>query len=158
MITKEVLESTPDKLVGIDSVGLPKLMKSILEQGFLRLEGAIHKRWEVLKDLKDQRVLKEALFTKEKIRSLIESAVYKNSETETWINVLTELQNSDMYKEIKKILSYPVVKEEMKRAISTFEGDNNELSGFILSKLVSLHGYSIKLDKCYPFLNNPQPL
>jgi len=135
VITKEVLESTPDKLVGIDSVGLPKLMKSILEQGFLRLEGAIHKRWEVLKDLKDQRVLKEALFTKEKIRSLIESAVYKNSETETWINVLTELQNSDMYKEIKKILSYPVVKEEMKRAISTFEGDNNELSGFILSKL-----------------------
>jgi len=135
VITREVLESTPDKLVGIDSVGLQKLMEPILEQGFFRLEDGITKRWEVLKDLKDQRVIKELIFTQEKIRTLIESVVSKNSETETWINVLAELQNSDLYKEIKKVLSYPVVKEEMKREISTFEGDNNELTEFIISKL-----------------------
>ena len=139
-------------MVGIDSVGLQQLMKSILEQGFIRLDNAVNKRWEVLKDLKDQRVLKELIFTKEKIRTLIESVVSKNSETEIWINVLTELQNSDLYNEIKKILSYPVVKEEMKREITSFDGDNNELTDFILSKLVSLHGYSINSDKCYLML------
>jgi len=135
VITREVLDSTPDKLVGIDSVGLLQLMKSILEQGFIRLDDALNKRWEVLKDLKHQRVIKELIFTKEKIRTLIESVVSKNSETEIWINVLTELQNSDLYNEIKKILSYPVVKEEMKREITSFDGDNNELTDFILSKL-----------------------
>jgi len=124
-------------------------MKSILEQGFIRLDDALNKRWEVLKDLKHQRVIKELIFTKEKIRTLIESVVSKNSETEIWINVLTELQNSDLYNEIKKILSYPVVKEEMKREITSFDGDNNELTDFILSKLVSLHSYSINSDKCY---------
>ena len=136
-------------------------MEPILEQGFLRLEDGITKRWEVLKDLKDQRVMKELIFTQEKIRTLIESVVSKNSETETWINVLAELQNSDLYKEIKKVLSYPVVKEEMKREISTFEGDNNELTEFIISKLVSLYCYDINSDKCYHFLcsrNNQQSL
>ena len=125
--------------MGIDSVGLQKLMEPILEQGFFRLEDGITKRWEVLKDLKDQRVIKELIFTQEKIRTLIESVVSKNSETETWINVLAELQNSDLYKEIKKVLSYPVVKEEFKREIAKFDGDNNELTDFIISKLVSLH-------------------
>ena len=138
--------------MGIDSVGLQQLMESILEQGFIRLDNAVNKRWEVLKDLKDQRVVKELIFTKEKIRTLIENVVSKNSGPEMWINVLTELQNSDLYKEIKKILSYPVIKDEMRRGISTFEGDNNELTDFILSKLVSLHGYSISSDKCYHLL------
>ena len=136
-------------------------MEPILEQGFLRLEDGITKRWEVLKDLKDQRVMKELIFTQEKIRTLIESVVSKHSETEAWINVIAELQNSDLYKEIKKVLSYPVVKEEMKREISTFEGDNNELTEFIISKLVSLYCYDINSDKCYHFLcsrNNQQSL
>jgi len=155
VITREVLESTPDKLVGRDSVGLQKLMEPILEQGFLRLEDGITKRWEVLKDLKDQRVMKELIFTQEKIRTLIESVVSKHSETEAWINVIAELQNSDLYKEIKKVLSYPVVKEELKREIAKFDGDNNELTDFIISKLE--HFISEGLYERDDALTNEQP-
>lgn len=143
-ITEELLKDAPAKTFQNSATTVSSLLKEIMLELNPRLDEATQKRLEVLINLGKERRNMELQTVLKAIRKIIdnylanESAVKQvhfNQNSEEWQGIVEKIHSSNLAIEIKKVVSYPVVKEQIYLELKDFDGDIKETTARILETL-----------------------
>lgn len=143
-ITKELLKDAPAKSFGNTTATVSSLLKEVMIALNPRLDEATQKRLEVLVNLEKERRNRELQTLSEAIRKIIDDSLTNESTVkqvhyipngEEWHVIVEKIRSSNLAIEIKKVVSYPVVKEHVHLALNDFGGDIKKMTDQILLTL-----------------------
>ena len=128
-----------NELVGSDSRNVLTLLKEILQAVKPQLQEAIQKRLDVLVDLKKERVEKAFGQSLRVVNEILSTAVENGNDIEnTWQTFVQEVQSANLPNEAIKILSYPVVKQQIVIAENKYQKSDKKKLDYYLETIVSM--------------------
>ena len=115
------------------------LLNQIVQDVRPRLEEAIQKRLDILIDLKRQRVDKALGQSLQDVNTILSAALSDGISIDgAWQTFLEKVRTSNLSKETKKALSYPVVKQQLTIAENKYKNRENEKVADYLEAIVSM--------------------